>query len=153
MRYIAAALCILIVAGSIALLHAQQPAPPFRGGVSLVTVDVTVLDKEGRPVPGLAAEDFQVKLNGKVQPIRALSYLEARTDTTESVPAPKGPVMPQMFPVADVKEAPPGGTESRVFVLLVDDLSFPATGGLLLAALTATVINALAVPPLPSLML
>jgi VWFA-related protein len=129
MRHIAAASCILIIAGSVALLRAQQPAPAFKGGVSLITVDVTVLDKEGRPVPGLTAADFQVKLNGKVQPIRALSYLEARTDTTDSAPAPKGPVMPQMFPVADVKEAPATGSESRAFVLLVDDLSFPPTGG------------------------
>src|SRR5438105_11046963 len=125
MRRIAVASCALLVAGFVAHVHAQQPAPPaFKGGVSLVTVDVTVLDKEGKPVPGLTAADFQVKLNGKVQPIRALSYLEARTDTTATASNPRAPVMPQMFPVAPVAvDTSSTATESRVFVVLVDDLS------------------------------
>ncbi len=130
MRRITTLFCGLIVALLIAPVRAQQSAPAFKGGVSLVTVDVTVLDKEGKPVPGLTAADFQVKLNGKVQPIRALSYLEARTDAPESTPAAKGPVMPQLFPVAEVKEsAPATAPEPRVFVILVDDLSFPPLGG------------------------
>jgi VWFA-related protein len=127
MRQITSVFCGLFVALFVVTVQAQQPA--FRGGVSLMTVDVTVLDKEGKPVPGLTAADFQVKLNGKVQPIRALSYLEARTDAP-STPAPKGPVMPQLFPVAEVKEsAPESASEPRVFVILVDDLSFPPLGG------------------------
>jgi VWFA-related protein len=98
--------------------------------VTLVTIDVTVLDREGRPVPGLTAADFQVKLNGRVQPVRALSYLEARTDRTETEAKPTAPVMPQMFPVAPVAgEAAASVTEPRVFVILVDDLSFPPLGG------------------------
>jgi len=36
----------------------QQPV--FRGGVNLVRVDVTVTDTDGRAVPDLAAEDFEV---------------------------------------------------------------------------------------------
>jgi VWFA-related protein len=130
MRHIAVVSCALLAVGFIAHLHAQQPAPAFKGGVSLVTVDVTVLDKEGKPVPGLTAADFQVKLNGKVQPIRALSYLEARTDASESGPDPKAPVLPQMFPVAPVAaSASATASEPRVFVVLVDDLSFAPLGG------------------------
>ena len=33
-------------------------------------------DREGKPVPGLTADDFQNKLNGKQQPVRALSYVQ-----------------------------------------------------------------------------
>jgi VWFA-related protein len=129
MRRTLLALCCVCSAGSL-LRGQQQPTPSFRGGVTLVTIDVTVLDREGRPVPGLTAADFQVKLNGRVQPVRALSYLEARTDTTETEAQPKAPVMPQMFPVAPVSgETAASVSEPRVFVILVDDLSFPALGG------------------------
>src|SRR3989442_11718867 len=116
MAWVAVAVWACAVESFIGSLRAQRPTPPFKGGVSLVTVDVTVLDKEGKPVPGLTAADFQVKLNGKVQPVRALSYLEARTDTTVGTPDPKAPVMPQLFPVAPVAPgAPATASESRVF--------------------------------------
>src|SRR5258706_11350081 len=131
MRQIAIALCCLVTAGALARVHGQQPgSPAFKGGVALVTVDVTVLDRDGKPVPGLTANDFQVKLNGKVQPVRALTFLEARTDASERAPDPKASVMPQMFPIADVKsDASETARESRIFVVLVDDLSFPPVGG------------------------
>src|SRR5664279_748020 len=72
------ALVLAIAASSPPRLDAQQPqqptAPPtFRSSVTLVTVDVSVLDRDGKPVPGLTADDFQIKLNGKLQPVRALS--------------------------------------------------------------------------------
>ena len=128
MRQIATALCSVFAAGALLRVHGQQPA--FKGGVSLITVDVTVLDRDGKPVPGLTANDFQVKLNGKVQPVRALTFLESSTDAAEPAPDPKAPVMPQMFPVAEVKGGAAETTrESRVFVVLVDDLSFPPVGG------------------------
>ena len=131
MRTIGIPLCCALVAGALVRAQGQQPAPPaFKGGVSLVTVDVTVLDRDGKPVPGLTSNDFQVKLNGKTQPVRALTYLEARTVAPGSAPDPKAPVMPQMFPMAEVRGGDAStANESRVFVILVDDLSIPALGG------------------------
>jgi VWFA-related protein len=131
MRQIGIALCCALVAGALVQAQGQQPTlPAFKGGVSLVTVDVTVLDRDGKPVPGLTSNDFQVKLNGKAQPVRAVTYLEARTAAPESAPDPKAPSMPQMFPVAEVRGGDAStATESRVFVILVDDLSFPPVGG------------------------
>src|SRR5438128_2539147 len=62
------------IAYLLALGPAQQ-APPVRSGVTLVTVDVTVVDADSRPVPDLTAADFDIRLNNRPQPIRGFGYL------------------------------------------------------------------------------
>jgi Ca-activated chloride channel family protein len=52
--------------------EAQQSKPPgfsFRTGVELINVTATVTDGQGRFVPGLKAEDFEVYEDGKLQTI------------------------------------------------------------------------------------
>ena len=57
--------------GVFVCLSAQQPptapsqTPTFRTGVDAVQLDVSVLDKDRRPVRGLTAADFTVLDNGK----------------------------------------------------------------------------------------
>ena len=75
------------VVSSAALLFAQQAQPPqqpvpppqpqapvFRAGVELVALDVTVVDRDGKPVTGLKPEDFVVTLSGQVRPVRTFDY-------------------------------------------------------------------------------
>ena len=63
-------------------LSAQQPpsppaqTPTFRTGVDAVQLDVSVLDKDRRPVRGLTAADFTVLDNGKPRQIVSFSALE-----------------------------------------------------------------------------
>lgn len=126
-----AALSLVVPAGG------QAPqAPTFRSGVALVTVDVAVFDDSGRPVPGLGADAFEVRLDGRVQPVRLVSYLEARGALTPASPAerPAPPVWDgrkgrQTASNAGVVEARAAAGEDRVFVILVDDLSIPPTRG------------------------
>ena len=48
----------------------QNPQQPvFRAGVDVISLDVSVLDKDRRPVRGLKPEDFTVVENGKTQRI------------------------------------------------------------------------------------
>lgn len=48
---------------------AQDPAPVFRAGVSLVKVDAQVVDRNGRVVPDLTAADFLIHDEGQARTI------------------------------------------------------------------------------------
>jgi len=63
-----AALLIAATALLSARIVAQQPT--FKAGVDLVQFGVSVTDKQGKPVTGLKADDFQVVENGKKQSLR-----------------------------------------------------------------------------------
>ena len=113
----------LFVAAACCLALAQAPPPAFRGGVSLVTVDVMVIDADGLPVPDLTAADFEVRLDDRAQPIRSVAYVQVA-----------GTMAGAIGPSFDAAPLPPSPartatTAPRVFVVLVDDLSFAPLAG------------------------
>ena len=73
------------------LVSAQQPGPqtPFRSGVELVTVDVTVVDKQGQPLKGLNPADFVVTVAGQQRRVVSAEFVDVaasraqRADATE----------------------------------------------------------------------
>lgn len=71
----------------------QQPVATFRAGVDLITVETSVLDREGRPVTDLRPEDFTVTVEGtprKVLFARFAGAERARTTDTTVAIAPGG---------------------------------------------------------------
>src|SRR6476646_10205943 len=64
-------LVALVVSCLTTLVFAQNPAPQgdqvFRSGSKTVAVYVTVSDEQGRLVPNLTEDDFEVYDNGKKQ--------------------------------------------------------------------------------------
>ena len=79
MRRVAA---IVAMAGLAAVTGraAQEPArtdQTFRAAVDVIRLDVTVLDKDRKPVPGLTARDFVIKENGRAQRIVAVTEVDA----------------------------------------------------------------------------
>src|SRR5436190_21637599 len=68
------ALTFACASASIAVVAQTQQAPTFRGGVTLIPVDVSVLDRDGKPVAGLKPADFEIKLDGQSQPVRVVNY-------------------------------------------------------------------------------
>jgi VWFA-related protein len=90
-----------------------EAAPTFRAGVDLVTVDVTVLDRNGRPIEDLKAEDFTVKIDGTSRRVVAAELVKAGAD-------------------ANVKQGQTGGvafdagrTPARKILIAVDQLAIP----------------------------
>jgi VWFA-related protein len=73
-----AAFTFLFLCASIqAQSSAQVQAPPvFRGGVNLRQLDVTVRDKNHRPVRGLTAADFTLLEDNVPQKIEAFSFVD-----------------------------------------------------------------------------
>lgn len=99
------------------LLAQQQPA--FRAGTLLIVQNVTVKDKQGKPIPGLTANDFIVTEDGVRQDIAFAEYqkLDApplgTTDLTPTVPARPASTLPPVTAVGDTLNAVPLPGDSR----------------------------------------
>jgi hypothetical protein len=122
----------LIVGGCTVAATAQpaQQAPVFRAGVRLVTIDVTVVDGDSRPVRGLTAADFTAVIDGKPRPIQQLDFLEFGAVRLEARPeTPASVSTPGMVPGPAARRGP------QTFLLVFDDLSFvPGAGKTLVTA-------------------
>jgi hypothetical protein len=95
---------------------AQQPTgPAFRGGIDVVNVDVTVLDKNRRPVRGLTAADFTVLENGEPRSIVTFSAV----DLPAPVPSPGG-TAPWLRSVASDVSSNEIAPDGRLVVILFD---------------------------------
>jgi VWFA-related protein len=92
--------CVLVTGALTVLVNAQQTATkeqqqqqqqqptPFRSGTNLVRVDVSVLDKEGRPVRSLTANDFEIRENGELQSITSFKLVDATGQPTNDFSLP-----------------------------------------------------------------
>ncbi len=82
---------VVIASGLLAapLLLAQQPPPVFRSSVELTSVDITVVDANGRVVTDLTPEEFSVRVDGDQR--RVLNAEWIGLETKESPPAPPPP--------------------------------------------------------------
>src|SRR5688572_22103312 len=145
MRHLPASLVICFVAVSVAAVSTQGPRavprlalpdppqqereridrPVFRAAVTRVEVSALVLDRDGVPVRGLTAADFEVLENGVPQVVKSftpftyepeLLLLPSPVRITRD-PAP----LPASTPVSNYY-----ASASRVFALILDDLHVDA---------------------------
>ncbi len=100
----------------------QQPASPtFRVAITRVEVSALVLDRDGKPVNGLTAADFEVLENGVPQVVRSFAPFTYEPDLLVLPdpgldPSPKAQ-QPTSVPVSNYYTS-----ASRVFALILDDL-------------------------------
>ncbi len=83
--------------------------PTFRGSVETVVVDVVVTDRDGRSVPGLTADDFEIFENGRPQTISAFTPVDVPLERRERI-------WPDAEPDVQTNTNPPG----RVYLFLLD---------------------------------
>lgn len=93
---------------------AQSPPPPqFRASVDLVHLDVSVLDRNRRPVRGLTVDDFVVFEDGKPQAVATFAAVEY----PDAVP----PTTAWMRDVSPDTRRNDTLDDRRLFVILMDD--------------------------------
>jgi VWFA-related protein len=124
--------------GLIATLSAQAPAPArpatgnpqdvptFRVTIDAVTMDVIVKDDQGRFIPDLAKDDFEIYEDGVKQDIASMTMSHGgRVTNVLEAPAPSAPegvILPTVRRIND--------TSGRIFIFFLDDLhlQFQGTG-------------------------
>jgi VWFA-related protein len=119
MKFFRAVVAVAIVSLSVKFVTAvaaQQHPPTFRGGVDLIGLDVSVLDKDRQPVRGLTAADFTVTIDGQTQQISAFKAVDIPPPPVSDAATWLRAVAPDVV----TNTHPPG----RVVAILIDDGSF-----------------------------
>ncbi len=104
-----------VVSGAVVL--AQQPKQPqaqpprFTSNVDLVSVDVNVVDADGRPVRDLAAGDFVVRVDGQPRKIASAQFISLTLPADVNAPPP-----PDDYSTNVATAAPAG----RLIAMVVD---------------------------------
>ena len=110
--------CVPVAAQEQAPQEQAPQGPTFRTGVDLISIDVSAVDSRGRPVDGLLAPEFSVKVDG--QPRRVVSVQQVKYGYS---PVPAGTRRPRVD-VGKVETfystniTPP---EGRLIVFAVDE--------------------------------
>ena len=85
----AAATAALLSASGTTAADPQQTQPPaFKSGVDLLTLQTSVLDKDGRPVTNLTSADFTVTVEGKPRKVLFARFRGAPGAAAGSAPTP-----------------------------------------------------------------
>ena len=120
----------VLIGGLVAALAAvpvatqQQGQPSFRSRLDLVHLDVSVLDRDRKPVRGLTAADFVVLEDGKPQPVSVFSAIDVPAPPSDP-PAKWAQAISPDTQTNEAAEQP----EGRLFVILIDDAMLPPEPG------------------------
>lgn len=109
-----------VVLGVSLLAQDQQQQPIFRSGVDVIRLDVSVSDKDRKPVRGLLAEDFTVLENGKPQRIVAVTEMSA----LDQDPTPSA-WMRMVTPDVAANDLTDMAGDGRFVAIVMDDWNIP----------------------------
>jgi VWFA-related protein len=81
--------CVLHLAPALATQQPPQlPRPSFTSSVDIVSVDVNVIDRNGRPVRDLAAGDFTLTVDGRPRKIASAQFVSVTAPAIGPDPQP-----------------------------------------------------------------
>jgi VWFA-related protein len=101
-----------------AVLTSQQiTVPPFRTGVDVVQVDVSVLDKDRKPVKGLTAADFAIEVDGRAVPIATFTPVDLAARASSAGISGSAAWVKDVAPDVVTSDVP---REGRLVVILFD---------------------------------
>src|SRR5262245_7716193 len=106
-----AACAIVVAQGTVA----PQQQPVFRSRVDSISVDVTVTDKQGKPVTDLKAEDFEIREANKPQTIDSFRFIQTELTETRGLEPPR----PILSESAMARET--ANPQNRIFIVFLDD--------------------------------
>ena len=104
----------------VAMVSATQQ-PTFKSGIELVAVDVHVVDRHGKPIEDMKANEFEVTIGGtrrRVTSVELVRYHARETSATTAAPPP----------ATETPAAAP--RPRRMYVLAVDEHSLHASNAL-----------------------
>ena len=107
---------MVAAAGQEPSLPSQAPQT-FRSSVDLVPVDVNVIDRSGRPIADLKAQDFSLKVDGKARRIASAQFIGVTRGVER---APKA---------SESYSSNPPSTGARLIMLVVDQGNIGASRG------------------------
>jgi VWFA-related protein len=107
-------LLAVLAAAAVTVTAAQQP-PRFQSGVEMVVLDVSVLDRDRRPVRGLKASDFTVLEDGQPQKVASFEAFDFED------PVPSVPPAPWVREVAPDVQKNTDVNDKRIVVIVLDD--------------------------------
>ena len=110
------AVTLALLSFNFLVIAQEQPPKTFRSSVDLVPVDVNVVDRTGRPVPDLTAEDFALTVDGKPRRIASAQFITV----SRSTDAPEPPTN------YSSNAAAPGG---RLIMIAIDQANIGAGRG------------------------
>ena len=123
----AAGACLALAA----VASAQEQPPRFTSAVEVTSLDVTVIDSDGNPVPNLTPADFRVRVDGRDRKVVTADWVPLVTEANAAAPIPEG---------YSSNENMMGG---RLFVIVVDQPNIRFGGGLAVARAASAFIDRL----------
>jgi VWFA-related protein len=116
-------LCVLCVLGDLHFVSAQQPPKPsFQSSVDVTSLDVTVVDDKGKPLPNLTPADFVVKIDGNARRVVTAEWVPLAGAAGAAAPAPP-----------DGYSTNESGTGGRLIVIAVDQPNIRFGGAMAIA--------------------
>lgn len=118
LRVAFATLCI-VASGLRFSTTAMPQQVTFKSGVDLVAVDTQVIDRDGQPIGDLAANNFEVWINGQPRKVVSADLIRYPLAAPRSLVAP-----PPVGTTGVVQRLDVPPVTGRVIVIAVDEMSF-----------------------------